>query len=596
MARYALCVGINEFKSLPRSSWLSGCVNDANDISKALKKYGFTARNCRCSATRTPQAESDGSPEGDGGQGEAGGPRGVHVLQPRDTSAERSRRPDEPDGLDEAFACYDIRRAATDWDRKTVIVDDEGRELFGLVPEGVLVEVVLDTCHSGTGTKDLEDLQQAMLLGRRPRYLPPPTPKGPLRSRSLRTADKRKVDRKALVELTKTKGPAPSRCCTPRAAPSRPPRTRGSTVAPTVRSPSCSSRHWPRRDSKRSQLPAAITRGSRAATSSSARRSRAREGEGGGVRPAVVSRSVGLRSGSVVAHPAAQRLDLRAPALALDPAALRALGRLGRHPGERRWRQAVAELLGEPLAGGDAVAVLRAVLGGGRPRAGRAPSRRITRARCASSSAEDAARRGRARPGCRWCSPTARRGRRTWRTAPRGRPPGSTRPSGMPGPGLHRAGRCRSSSRRRLRHSIAGQVSITIGTPAARVRSKASWSITPSWNHTPLAPTATASSANWPAALERRNTSTTSIGERHVGERGVALLAQHDRRVRVDRHDLLAAFLEQRGDAVRRTAGVAGEPDDRPGLAVVEHEAGPPRGPASHVIDGPTRRPSETAP
>ena len=35
MARYALCVGINEFKSLPRSSWLSGCVNDAEDIAKA---------------------------------------------------------------------------------------------------------------------------------------------------------------------------------------------------------------------------------------------------------------------------------------------------------------------------------------------------------------------------------------------------------------------------------------------------------------------------------------------------------------------------------------------------------------------------------
>ena len=45
MARYALCVGINEFKSLPRSSWLNGCVNDANDISKALRKFGFPARN-----------------------------------------------------------------------------------------------------------------------------------------------------------------------------------------------------------------------------------------------------------------------------------------------------------------------------------------------------------------------------------------------------------------------------------------------------------------------------------------------------------------------------------------------------------------------
>ena len=47
---------------------------------------------------------------------------------------------------------------------------------------------------------------------------------------------------------------------------------------------------------------------------------------------------------------------------------------------------------------------------------------------------------------------------------------------------------------------MAGQVSITIGTPAAVVRSNASSSITPSWNHTPCAPTATAWSANSPAA------------------------------------------------------------------------------------------------
>ena len=64
------------------------------------------------------------------------------------------------------------------WNRDTVIVDDELRELFGGVPKGVLLEVILDTCHSGTGLKDLDDVMQAALLGRRPRYLPPPTVKG----------------------------------------------------------------------------------------------------------------------------------------------------------------------------------------------------------------------------------------------------------------------------------------------------------------------------------------------------------------------------------------------------------------------------------
>ena len=43
MARRAVCVGINEFATLPMSSWLSGCVNDAHDIAATLRTYGFTA-------------------------------------------------------------------------------------------------------------------------------------------------------------------------------------------------------------------------------------------------------------------------------------------------------------------------------------------------------------------------------------------------------------------------------------------------------------------------------------------------------------------------------------------------------------------------
>ena len=124
----------------------------------------------------------------------------------------------------------------------------------------------------------------------------------------------------------------------------------------------------------------------------------------------------------------------------------------------------------------------------------------------------------------------------------------------------------------RLRHSMAGQVSITIGTPAAMVRSKAASSMTPSWNQTPLAPTATASSANWPAALRAPEDVDHVDLERHVGEGRVALLAEHGRGVGWIGHDLLAALLEQRRDPVRRTARVAGEPDDCPGRALVEHE------------------------
>ena len=146
---------------------------------------------------------------------------------------------------------------------------------------------------------------------------------------------------------------------------------------------------------------------------------------------------------------------------------------------------------------------------------------------------------------------------------------GISSPSGSPGPGGTR------TVSPAWRHSMAGHVSITIGTPAATVRWNASSSTTPSWNHTPRAPIATAWSANSPAASERRNTSTTSTGNGIVGQAGVPLLAEHGRRGRVHRDDPLAATLEQLRDGVRRAGRVAREADDGPGLAVVEHEPHP---------------------
>ena len=88
------------------------------------------------------------------------------------------------------FACYDIRSGGEDWDRKTVISDDELRVLFERVPRGVLLEVLLDTCHSGTGLKDL-------LPGQKARFLPPPTRRGMQRLAA-------KSDPKGYQELVKT--------------------------------------------------------------------------------------------------------------------------------------------------------------------------------------------------------------------------------------------------------------------------------------------------------------------------------------------------------------------------------------------------------
>lgn len=206
MARYALCVGINEFRSLPRSSWLSGCVNDADDLAKALRKVGFTARNTVVlrdkEATKKKVLAALTAIVDKAGPGD----HVVFTLSSHGTQVPSLGGDDEPDGLDEAFACHDLRQGGDDWDRKTLIVDDELRELFERVPEGVLVEVLLDTCHSGSGLKDLDELMQAMLNGRRPRFLPPPTPKGLSRAQAIREASPRTMDHRPLVELTRKRG------------------------------------------------------------------------------------------------------------------------------------------------------------------------------------------------------------------------------------------------------------------------------------------------------------------------------------------------------------------------------------------------------
>jgi hypothetical protein len=210
MARKALCVGINEFASLPQTSWLYGCVNDAKDVAAALKKYGFTART----TTVLTDAEATkknvmGALDKLVGTAKAGD-HIVFTLSSHGTQVPNEPDGDvEPDGLDEAFACHDIRQKGDQWDRDTVIVDDELHDLFERLPKGVLLEVLLDTCHSGTGLKDLDDIMQAQLLGRRPRYLPPPTRRGLAQARSIRAVSgPRTVDRKALVELTKSRSTA----------------------------------------------------------------------------------------------------------------------------------------------------------------------------------------------------------------------------------------------------------------------------------------------------------------------------------------------------------------------------------------------------
>jgi hypothetical protein len=169
--RKALCVGINKFKNYPGAT-LQGCVNDANEMSSLLQKQlGFTSSDIvqlhddqatKANIISNLKSMVDGAKAGK--YTYLVFSLSSHGTQVPDTNG------DEPDRADEAFCPHDLAQAGNQWDPNHVIVDDELRDLFIQLPSNVLLEVYLDTCHSGTGLKAVD-----MLFDRKPRFLPPPS-------------------------------------------------------------------------------------------------------------------------------------------------------------------------------------------------------------------------------------------------------------------------------------------------------------------------------------------------------------------------------------------------------------------------------------
>lgn len=171
MGKKALCVGINTFRNLPDAA-LNGCVNDAKAMKALLTEFfGFSSRDIKVltnsKATKTAIMEElhamvDGAKQG----------RYSHLvfsLSSHGTQVPDSSG-DEPDRADEAFCPHDLDSDGDRWIAETIITDDELHDLFIGLPEEVQLEVFLDTCHSGTGLKALNQHSD-----RRPRYLPPPS-------------------------------------------------------------------------------------------------------------------------------------------------------------------------------------------------------------------------------------------------------------------------------------------------------------------------------------------------------------------------------------------------------------------------------------
>jgi hypothetical protein len=169
--RRALCVGINRFKNYPGAT-LQGCVHDANEMSKLLQKlHGFSSADI----TRLLDAKATKKNIMSHLKSMVDGAKaGTYSYLVFSLSSHGTQVPDlngdEPDNADEAFCPHDLAQAGNQWDKNHIIVDDELRDLFIQLPSHVLLEVYLDTCHSGTGLRAVD-----MLLDRKPRYLPPPS-------------------------------------------------------------------------------------------------------------------------------------------------------------------------------------------------------------------------------------------------------------------------------------------------------------------------------------------------------------------------------------------------------------------------------------
>lgn len=167
----ALFVGINKFANYSQFT-LNGCVNDAKDMAALYKDLlGFkTTEMSTLTDAQATKANIMARLNAMVADAKAGKLNYLvfslssHGTQMNDSSG------DEPDGMDEAFVPHDIAEKNGAWDAAHIISDDELHDLFAQLPASVLLEVYLDTCHSGTGLRGAE----FGLHAPRARYIAPP--------------------------------------------------------------------------------------------------------------------------------------------------------------------------------------------------------------------------------------------------------------------------------------------------------------------------------------------------------------------------------------------------------------------------------------
>lgn len=143
MAKKAFCVGINDYPYSGND--LNGCVNDAKAWADLLiNHFDFPSSDVRLMT----DSEATKANMLAGIKDLLAGAKAGDVLVFTNSShgsyiADKSG--DEPNQFDEVICPYDID--------ENVLLDDELRELFANLPDGVSLTVISDSCFSGTVTR-----------------------------------------------------------------------------------------------------------------------------------------------------------------------------------------------------------------------------------------------------------------------------------------------------------------------------------------------------------------------------------------------------------------------------------------------------------
>lgn len=154
MAKKALLVGINDYAPAgPGGPDLNGCVNDVRDMANTLSVMGIVpatpasmqiltdARATRAAIMSGLQWLVKGAKSGDVLVFYYSG-HGSQVMDVHN---------DEPDGKDETICPHDFATAG-------MILDDDFNSIFKGLDAGVNLDIILDSCHSGSGTRELAAL------------------------------------------------------------------------------------------------------------------------------------------------------------------------------------------------------------------------------------------------------------------------------------------------------------------------------------------------------------------------------------------------------------------------------------------------------